>query len=110
MDAVTGATVWSHHVREKFKGKGFEFGYAATPLVEDDKVLVPVGGPNAGLVALHVDDGRTVWAVDSDAANYCPAMAFDFQGRRCVIGYLQNSLDPCSGVRDGRCSGLWRLS
>src|ERR1019366_7144181 len=92
VDAKTGAEQWSINVLTKFKGKGCGFGYAATPLVEDDKVIVPVGGPDASLVALHVDDGRTVWAVGSDPASYCPAMPITFRGRRLVIGYLQNGM------------------
>lgn len=92
VDADTGRAIWSFNVREKFHAKGILFGYAATPLVEDDKVILPVGGPGASLVALHVDDGRTVWAVGDDSASYCPAFPFTFQGRRCVAGYLQNAL------------------
>jgi outer membrane protein assembly factor BamB len=91
VDAQTGVPLWSLNVREKFKGKGIEFGYAATPLVEDDKVIVPVGGPDAALVALHVDDGRTLWTAGADPASYCPAMAITFQGKRGVVGYLQNA-------------------
>ena len=43
MDAATGAVAWSVNVREKFNGKGFGFGYAASPLVEDDRLIVPAG-------------------------------------------------------------------
>src|SRR5205085_11987181 len=38
------------------------------------------------------DDGRTLWATGSDPASYCPALPIVFQGRRCVVGYLQNAL------------------
>ena len=92
VDANTGAELWSLSVKERFQGKGWGFGYAATPLVEDDKVILPVGGPNASLVALHVDDGSTVWQTGNDPASYCPAMPLTFQGRRCVVGYLQNAM------------------
>lgn len=92
VDAATGASVWSFNVVEKFTGKGCEFGYAATPLIEDDRLIVPVGGPNASLVALHPDDGRTLWTAGSDPASYCPAFPITFRGRRCIVGYLQNTL------------------
>src|SRR5262249_532540 len=36
LDARTGASLWSLNVRDRFSGRGWEFGYAATPLVEDD--------------------------------------------------------------------------
>ena len=91
-DADTGAPSWSLNVRDRFGGKGFEFGYAATPLVEDGRVILPVGGPAAGLVALDTKDGHSLWQAGSDAASYCPAFPFTFQGRRCVIGYMQNAL------------------
>ena len=78
--------------KEKFGGKGFEFGYAATPLVEDARVILPVGGPKAGLAALDTKDGSTVWTAGSDSASYCPAFPIMFNKRRCVVGYMQNSL------------------
>lgn len=91
LDARTGTSIWSLNVREKFQGKGLDFGFAATPLVEEDRVILPVGGENASLVALRADDGRTLWATGSDPASYCPAFPIDFEGRRCVVGYLQNA-------------------
>ena len=74
-------------------------------------MIVPVGGPDASLVALHVDDGRTLWTAGSDPASYCPALPITFQGRRCIVGYLQNSLilvDAATGKllhRQGLSSG-----
>jgi outer membrane protein assembly factor BamB len=58
LDAATGAERWSLNVREQFQGKGYGFGYAVTPLVEDGRVILPVGGPTASLVALDADNGR----------------------------------------------------
>ena len=92
MDAASGATVWSLNVREKFNGKGYGFGYAATPLVEDERVILPAGGPSASLVALDAADGHALWAAGSDPASYCGALPITFQGRRCVVGYLENAL------------------
>lgn len=91
VDARTGASIWSRNLREEFQGRGCEFGYAATPFVEDDRVVVPVGGPSSSLVALNADTGQTIWTAGSDPASYCPAFPFTFQGKRCVVGYLQNS-------------------
>ncbi len=92
LDARTGASFWSLDLREKFQGKGWEFGYAATPLVEAGLVILPVGGASASLVALDAGDGHTVWASGTEPASYCPALPIRFQGRRCVVGYLQNAL------------------
>jgi outer membrane protein assembly factor BamB len=91
-DADTGRLRWSLNVRDAFQGKGSDFGYAATPLVEDERVVLPVGGATAGLVALHADDGRTLWTAGVDPASYCPALPITFRGRRLVVGYLQNNM------------------
>jgi outer membrane protein assembly factor BamB len=61
LDAETGRSVWSVNVLRRFTGRGAEFGYACTPLVEDGKVILPVGGPGASLVALDATDGSTAW-------------------------------------------------
>ncbi|MBI3409509.1 MAG: PQQ-binding-like beta-propeller repeat protein [Planctomycetes bacterium] len=55
-------------------------------------MVLPAGGQDAALVALHAEDGHIVWATGSDAGSYCPAFPISFQGRRCVVGYLQNAL------------------
>ncbi len=92
MDAQTGEVRWSLNVREKFKGKGYGFGFAATPWVEGGRVFLPVGGPTAGLVALDAQDGATIWTAGNDRASYCPALSITFEGRRLIVGYLENTL------------------
>jgi len=92
LDATSGAAIWSVNVKERFKGKGYGFGYAITPLVENDLVILPVGGEEASVVALHVDDGKVVWSSGSDPASYCPVLPITLGGRRCVVAYLQNAL------------------
>src|SRR5262245_60283129 len=68
LDAGDGRPVWSVNVREKFRARGIEFGYAATPLVEDGRVILPIGGEGASVVALDARDGSTVWAAGDDPA------------------------------------------
>lgn len=92
LEAASGRPVWSANVLERFRGRGCEFGYACTPLVEDGKVILPVGGPGASMVALEAGTGVTVWAAGDDPASYCPALPITFAGQRQVIGFLRNSL------------------
>jgi hypothetical protein len=61
-------------------------------LLEDGKVILPVGGAGASVVALNADNGETVWTSGDDPASYCPALAVNFRGRRMVIAFLRNSL------------------
>jgi outer membrane protein assembly factor BamB len=105
LDANDGRTLWSIDVCKKFQSQGTEFGFAATPLIEDGRVILPVGGPGASMVALNADDGSTVWGAGDDPASYCPAFPITFRGRRLVVALLRNSLvahDLATGQR------LWR--
>ncbi len=106
VDAASGHTHWTVNVRERFgSSRGTQFGYASTPTVEDGRVYLPVGGANSAMVALSVEDGRTFWAAGDEPASYCPAYPITLDGRRCIVGFLENSLmlfDAKSGER------LWR--
>jgi hypothetical protein len=90
--AEDGRSVWSVNVNRQYAGRGTEFGYACSPLVEDGKVILPVGGPAASVVALSALDGSTVWAAGSEPASYCTALPVTFRGRRLAIAFLQNVL------------------
>ena len=90
--ADDGQPIWSVNTKEKFDGRGTEFGYACSPLVEEGKVFLPVGGPSASMVALDADSGATVWASGKAPASYCSAMPITFRGARQVVAFLQNEL------------------
>lgn len=92
VDARNGRLLWSVNVLEKFEGSGVDFGYSCSPLVEDDKVILPVGGPQASVVALDAQTGATVWASGDEPASYSSAISISLRGRRHVVAFLQNSL------------------
>lgn len=93
LNATDGTLIWQCNVNEQFSGRGTGFGYSCSPLVVDGKVILPVGGEGASVVALDVEDGSTIWASGNEPASYCSALPFDFQGRRCVVAFLQNALN-----------------
>lgn len=105
VDGVTGQPFWSVNVVKKFSGRGTDFGYACTPLVEDGRVILPVGGEGASVVALNAEDGATVWTSGNNHASYCPAFPIRFRGQPQIVAFLRNSLvglEPKTGRQ------LWR--
>ncbi|HET6249159.1 MAG TPA: PQQ-binding-like beta-propeller repeat protein [Tepidisphaeraceae bacterium] len=92
LDAADGRSIWSVNVVQQFGGRGASFGYACSPVVEDKKVILPVGGPSASVVALDADTGQTRWKSGSAPASYCSALPITFHGRRQIVAFLQNSL------------------
>ncbi|MEQ9068023.1 MAG: PQQ-binding-like beta-propeller repeat protein, partial [Gimesia chilikensis] len=93
LDADEGKLIWSRNVLEEFHGSGGDgFGYACSPTVVDQLVILPVGGPDASLVALNLNDGKTVWQAGNRPASYCPAFPIEHKGQKLVVGYLENAL------------------
>jgi len=101
-----GELVWKRSLTRDFGGKVPEWGFCATPLVADDKLILAPGGPTAALVALDRRTGRVVWAAPGEGAAYASFILGEFGGRRQVVGYDKASVggwDVETGKR------LWRL-
>lgn len=93
LDANQGKLIWSRNILEEFRGRGGDgFGYACSPTVVEQLVLLPVGGLGASLVALNLADGKTVWQAGDQPASYCPALPIERNGQKLVVGYLENAL------------------
>jgi outer membrane protein assembly factor BamB len=101
VDFATGKKVWQVDTRAQFKfPKGF-FGAAAVPLVEGDKLILNVGGPQlAGIVAFNKDTGKVMWGATNDEAGYSSPVAATIGGVRHVLVLTRAglvSLDPAKG-------------
>ncbi len=93
LDEKTGDELWTRNVVEEFNGDGGTgFGYSCSPIVVDELVLLPVGGPGASLVALDLQTGKTVWQAGDEPGSYSPAMPIRRGERELVVGYLENAL------------------
>lgn len=101
IDLAKGTRIWSEDTMRRFKvPKGF-FGAAGSPLVEDGRVLVNVGGPNAGIVAFDAKTGKVLWTATSDQASYSSAAGATIGGRRLALFLTRAGLvglDPTAGT------------
>jgi hypothetical protein len=85
---------------ERYQAKNLRFGVAASPLVEGDKVIVPVGGTGAGIVALNRADGELAWKALDDPASYAAPIALDHAGQREIVALTANGVAGLS-AKDG---------
>ncbi len=92
LDAGDGRLVWSRNPKEQYHGQGTDFGCACSPLVVDDKLIVPVGGRTASVVALNASNGETLWTSGDAPASYCTPVPIAFHGKKQVVTLLENSL------------------
>lgn len=109
LDLATGKKRWSVLTNTQFSVKKGFFGAAGSPLVENGKVLVNVGGPNAGIVAFDANTGAVVWKATGDEASYSSPTVATIDGARHALFFTRAGLvdlDPSNG--QVRFSFPWR--
>jgi outer membrane protein assembly factor BamB len=82
---ATAPTAWTVNTREQFQPAALRFGVSGSPLIDGNRVVVPVGGKGASLVAVDRATGAVVWKALDDAACYASPVVIDHAGRREVV-------------------------
>jgi outer membrane protein assembly factor BamB len=70
VQADSGKPVWQIDTLKQYKTSNLFFGTSCSPLVENDLVLVNVGGKGASVVAFDTDSGQEKWKALNDPASY----------------------------------------
>ena len=70
MKRATGAIVWQKHMVTDLGGRMPTWGYAGSPVVVGEKLLLDLGGQGASAMALHKETGKTIWKSGNDIAGY----------------------------------------
>ena len=101
LDAATGNVLWQKDLHAEYSIRMPVWGIAAAPLIEDDLVIVQIGGePNACLVALDKKSGKEKWRALNDGASYSAPIVIDQAGKRVLVCYTAENvvgLNPKSG-------------
>lgn len=76
LDFKDGRKLWSRELRKEYGADDGYFGAGSTPLVVDNLAIVNVGGrKKAGIVAVSLEDGKTLWqSTDADASYASPIL------------------------------------
>lgn len=104
--ADTGRVAWSKNVMQEYKGKRPQWGYACTPTVLGDAVILDVGGPGASTVALDKRTGKELWKAGNDGASYSSAVPWNWNGKAGLLIFKARALvalDAANGAE------LWRF-
>ncbi len=74
--AADGKEFWRIDALKEMKAKNLFFGAACSPLVDDGKVYVAVGGPGASVAAFKTDKGEAAWKSLDASASYSSPILF----------------------------------
>jgi len=104
-DAATGNILWQKDLKKLYDATIPGWGIAAAPLVDENRLILNVGGQHACLVALDKKTGDEIWKSLDDPAQYSAPIIVQ-QGSRPVLviwtGIAVVGLDPATGTQ------LWR--
>jgi outer membrane protein assembly factor BamB len=71
LDVGTGKKLWVRNLPQDFGGKPPQWNYAASPVVDDNKLIVIPGGSRGTVAALNPQNGQTIWqGGGTDPASY----------------------------------------
>ncbi|HND55841.1 MAG TPA: PQQ-like beta-propeller repeat protein, partial [Pirellulaceae bacterium] len=117
LDGATGKLIWKFDLLSELKltpekdMAGVAWGRANSPLIVDDKVIVPMGGPLVGpssdsppkfvsLVALDRKTGEKAWSGGESQVSYSSPVEFTLAGRRQIVIVNEATVaghDPTTG-------------
>jgi outer membrane protein assembly factor BamB len=87
-----GRRLWQVDALKQFGARNLFFGAACSPLVEDGKVFVNVGGKGASVVAFTKDEGEVAWKKLDAPASYSSPIAFGTGKERQLVFLTQQGL------------------
>ena len=101
LDANTGKVLWQVDTVETCGAKIPTWGFAASPVVDGNRVLLHVGAKDGSVIALDKNSGKEVWRGGPDRAGYCTPEIITHAGTRQLIAWGPEhvqSLNPDSGA------------
>ncbi|MBN9521780.1 PQQ-like beta-propeller repeat protein [bacterium] len=84
--------VWQHDLPREFNGNAPQWGYACSPLLDGDRVIVQPGGRDGSVVAFDKATGEARWAVGKNPAGYSSPVAATVHGVPLVFALTGDAL------------------
>jgi outer membrane protein assembly factor BamB len=87
LDAATGEEIWRQHFIQDYNGRRPRWGYAASPIVVGDKLIIEPGGPDYAVVALDKRTGKVIWHNGDDKPSYATPIVFTHDNQQYIANF-----------------------
>lgn len=105
LKAETGSEIWKRNYVTDFEGRLATWGYAGSPVVYGDwLILQPGGEAGSSVVALDRQTGKEIWRSLNDEAGYCTPMVHRIHDQDELICWTPSHI-RCLEARTGKV--LW---
>lgn len=109
-DAESGTLIWNHDLLNDYHGKEPFYGFAHSPVVDGDRVVVCPGGADAAVVCFDAATGKEIWkGGGGDAGGYStPAVATIANKKQYVVFSALNIMGIDAETGKQLWSYAWR--
>ncbi len=102
LDLVSGELIWQRNLRDDFNVPPSLFAVGSSPCLDGHRLILNVGGTrqNAGVVAVDVASGETLWHNTDHGASYATPVVATIHGLRLAFVFTTEGvvcLDAASG-------------
>jgi len=101
LNLANGSLIWQKHLETDLQGRRPTWGYAASPLVTQGRVIVQPGGDNGySVVALSAETGDVDWHCLSDEAGYTWPLEISSGGTKQLVCWTPShirGIEPATG-------------
>ena len=109
LDPLTGAVTWERDLKQDARPNPPTWGFASSPLVVGDRVVVHAGGPNdKGVVAYETKTGKLCWSAPAGDHSYSSPQLATVAGRQVILMLDNRGSAPSTRppeYRPGRTNG-----
>lgn len=102
LERASGKPVWSHDLVQEYGIQGPTFGFAASPIVHGDALIVPAGGKGYGVAAFALADGKLLWHAHDFVEIYASPILIEVGGETQLVVLAQEEiagLEPATGAK-----------
>jgi outer membrane protein assembly factor BamB len=85
LDLPSGNVIWSKNLAKEHEAHVPDWGFASSPLVVDEIVIVAVGGLAGSLGAYSAENGKAVWTSGKGGPDYSSPIVLMLLGRPQVL-------------------------
>lgn len=105
LDIKTGKERWSTRLVQEHRAPEPFYGFATSPIIDDDVLIVETGGQGGTISGFRKDTGALVWSTGDDSVKYHSPIRFQFAGQTQLVCAGNNYL---YGLEPRKGKVLWR--
>jgi len=104
LNKADGTLAWSHDMHKEYGAEHDDRGFACSPLLYGDTVIVGMGGPNQAVAAFNQRTGALVWKSGNFESSPASPTVIDVDGQKQILYFAG---DRIAGLHPATGQVLW---